>query len=159
MNLRALLTAAATLAAGLVLFVAIRGPVRGWGGDVLIVVLLVAAAAAVGLGTPARRVGGAFALGVLAEVVQSFGLVPADAHWFWHLTIGSTADPWDGVAYAVGAAIAWRAEAAWAPAAAADRYPSGGGADVELVPARPRAGAAEAVRGEDEGGEGRRAVR
>jgi hypothetical protein len=102
--------AAVTLAAGLGLFVWVRGPVRGLGGDVLIVVFLDALLATARLGDARMRVAGVFALGVFAEAFQATGLVPKDAHWLLHLTLGSTADPLDLLAYAVGAALAWVAE-------------------------------------------------
>ena len=114
MNRRA--TAVAVLGAATigVLFVAARGPLRSLFGDVVVVVFLVAALAAVRLGSQrARLVGvGGFALGV--ELLQSLRLVGPDAHWLLHLTVGSTADPLDVLAYALGLGLAAGAEAWYA---------------------------------------------
>jgi hypothetical protein len=117
MNLRALGVAAATLAAGLALFVAASGPLRGLFGDVLVILAGVALMAAVRVGTARVRVLGMFALGLAAEGFQALDLVGPDSHWLLHLTVGSTADPVDVLAYAVGAGVAWVAERGWAEAA------------------------------------------
>ena len=116
MNLRAAAVAVVTLAAGLTLFVAVTGPVRGLFGDVLIVLLGVAALAAVGIGSPRGRVAGMVLLGAVAEGVQALHLVGPDSHWLLHLTIGSTPDPLDLVAYVVGGGAAALGERWWAPA-------------------------------------------
>ncbi len=99
--------AALCLAAGAALVLWARGPLRGFGGDVLVVVFLVACVAAVGVGTPRSRALGVLAFAVTVECVQGLGLVDRGSHWLWHLTLGSTFDPWDLLAYALGAALAW----------------------------------------------------
>lgn len=106
MNLRAAAVAITTLLAGIALALYGTGPLRGLGGDVGVVVLGVAGLAAVRLGTPARRVGGMLALAVAVEAFQGLELVGPDAHWLLHMTIGSTFDPLDLVAYAAGGALA-----------------------------------------------------
>ena len=63
----------ATLAAGAVLFVAVRGPVRGWLGDVLVVVCLVAALATFRVGTARGRLLGVAALSVGVELFHGLG--------------------------------------------------------------------------------------
>ena len=93
LNLRALATAACTLAAGLALFWWVQGPVRGLFGDVLIIVFGVSCLAAVGLFSAPWRVGGMLGLGVVAEGFQALDLVGPDSHWLLHLTVGSTPDP------------------------------------------------------------------
>lgn len=113
MNLRALGVAVVTLAAGLFLFRYVTGPVRGLLGDVLIIVLGVSALAGARLGTPRLRIGGMVALGVVAEAVQALDLVGPDSHWLLHLTVGSTADPLDLLAYGTGGMISWVAERWW----------------------------------------------
>lgn len=115
MNLRAAAVAVLVLGTGLLLFNYAHGPVRGLFGDVLIIMLGVAAMASVHLFTPAVRIGGMFALGVVAEGFQALDLVGPDSHWLLHLTVGSTADPLDLVAYAVGAAVAIPLERFWTP--------------------------------------------
>jgi len=113
MNWRAAVVATATLVAGLALFAYATGVVRGLFGDVLIVMLGVSGLASVRVGRPASRIGGVFGLGVLAEIVQALDLVGGDSHWLLHLTVGSTADPLDVVAYAVGAAVSVGLERVW----------------------------------------------
>ena len=102
--------ALATAALILLLFVAATGPLRSFFGDVVVVVFLVASLASVGLGTPRSRVLGVsmFALGV--ELLQGLDLVGPDAHWLLHLTVGSTTDPLDLLAYALGALASLGAE-------------------------------------------------
>jgi hypothetical protein len=106
---RAAALAALCLLAGGALFAWAKGPLRGFGGDVLVVVFLVACVAAVGLGTPRSRALGVLAFAVSVECVQGLGLVDRGSHWLWHLTLGSTFDPWDLLAYAIGAGLAWTA--------------------------------------------------
>jgi hypothetical protein len=105
-NLRAAGVAGITLAAGLTLFVAARGPFRGLVGDVLVVVFLVAALAAVGLGSPRSRLVGVGVLSVGLELLQGLHLVGPESPWILHLVLGSTFDPLDLAAYAVGLALA-----------------------------------------------------
>lgn len=106
MRWRAAGVAAASLAVGLFLFRFVHGPVRSWFGDVLVIVLLAACLAAAGVPRASWRLGlvGLVALGT--EGFQGLGLVPRDAHWLLHLTLGSTFDPWDFLAYAVGLGVA-----------------------------------------------------
>jgi hypothetical protein len=104
-----------TLLVGLALFRWAHGPVRGLLGDVLVIVFLVAGLAAAGLGTARSRL---VAVGVVAlgtELFQGLHLVPRDAPWWVHLTVGSTFDPVDFAAYAVGLALAALAERSWGP--------------------------------------------
>ena len=104
-----------TLLLGLALFRWAHGPVRGLLGDVLVVVFLVAGLAATGLGTARARL---VAVGVVAlgtELFQGLHLVPRDAPRWVHLTVGSTFDPADFAAYAVGLALAAVAERSWGP--------------------------------------------
>lgn len=106
----------AALSAGsvLALFLFARGPLRSFVGDIVIVVLLVSALASVRIGSPAGRLLGVglFAFGM--ELWQGLGLVGPDAHWLLHLTVGSTADPLDLLAYAIGLGVAALAERGWA---------------------------------------------
>lgn len=95
-----------TLAAGLLLFVGATGMVRGFGGDILVVVFLTASLAAVGLGRPASRLLAVGALSVGLELLQGLHLVGPGSPWLVHLVLGSTFDPWDLLAYGVGLGIA-----------------------------------------------------
>lgn len=79
----------------------------------LVVVFLVAALAAARWSTARRRLLGVGALAIGTEAFQALGLVPADAPLLVHLTLGSTFDPVDLVAYAVGLAVAAGLERAW----------------------------------------------
>lgn len=116
MRWRAAAWMAAGLAAGGYLFVAVRGPVRGWFGDVLVVVVLVAALVVVGVPRASWRLGAVALLALGTEAFQATGLVPRDAHWFVHLTLGSTFDVLDFAAYAVGLlAAAGLEQTEWAP--------------------------------------------
>jgi hypothetical protein len=112
-SLPALGVAVGSAAAVLVLFWCATGPLRSFVGDVVVVVLLVSALAAVRIGsTTGRLVGvGLFALGV--EAWQGLAWVSADAHPLLQLTVGSTADPLDLVAYALGLGVAALAERAY----------------------------------------------
>ncbi|MEQ1508152.1 MAG: DUF2809 domain-containing protein [Myxococcota bacterium] len=105
--------AGGTLAAGLGLFWAAHGPIRGFGGDVLVVVFLDAALATVSLGTPLARLGAVGLLSVGLESLQGLHLVGPDAHWLVHLILGSTFDPLDLAAYAIGLGIAAALEQRW----------------------------------------------
>ncbi|MEQ1565694.1 MAG: DUF2809 domain-containing protein [Myxococcota bacterium] len=113
-NLGAAAVAASSAAAVGVLFVAARGPLRSFFGDVVIVVFLVAALATVRLGGARARLAGVAVVSVGAELVQGLGWVGPGSHWLLHLTLGSTADPLDLVAYALGLVAAAGFERAWA---------------------------------------------
>ena len=113
MRFRPLLVAVVSLAAGLVLFVVARGPVRGLLGDVLVVVFLDAALASVRFATPVVRLGLVGALAVGVELLQLLRLVGPDAHWLLHLTVGSTFDPLDLSMYVVGLGFATLMERRW----------------------------------------------
>ena len=113
MNPRALIAAIALFTSGLLLFRFASGHVRGFGGDVLIVVGLVSVLATLRIGTPRTRVLGVLAFAVVTECVQGLGLVGRDSHWLWHLTLGSTFDPLDLLAYVGGAVAAMGAEWLW----------------------------------------------
>ncbi|MCB9778560.1 MAG: DUF2809 domain-containing protein [Alphaproteobacteria bacterium] len=107
------LVAALSLLGGLGLFRFGTGFVRGFGGDVLIVVLLVSLLATPRVGTARLRLlaVGLFAVGT--ECFQALHLVGPDSHWLLHLTIGSTFDPLDLLAYGVGLVVAAGLERAW----------------------------------------------
>lgn len=90
----------------LALFVAATGPLRSFFGDVVVVVFLVAALASVGLGSPRGRVLGVGLFAVGIELSQGLDLVGPDAHWLLHLTVGSTLDPLDLLAYGLGLLLA-----------------------------------------------------
>jgi len=111
---RPALAAAACLAAGLVLFKYGTGHLRGFGSDVLVVVFITACVAATNVGSPRSRPIGVLIFAVVVECIQALGLVGADSHWFLHLTLGSTFDPLDLLAYAIGAVIAVGFERLWA---------------------------------------------
>lgn len=102
-----------TLAAGLALFAFARGGVRGWLGDVLIVVFLDAALASIPLGTAPVRLAAVGALSVGLEALQGLHLVGPGAPWIAHLLLGSTFDPWDLACYAVGLAASAGLERRW----------------------------------------------
>ncbi len=104
---------AGLLLAGLALFRWGTGLVRGFGGDVLVVVVMVAGLASIGLGRPRSRLIGVGAFAVGTELFQGLGLVGPESHWLLHLTLGSTFDPWDLVAYGLGLAVAAGLERAW----------------------------------------------
>lgn len=106
LRLRAAGVAAVTLATGLFLFRYVHGPVRSWFGDVLVIVFLVAVLAAIGVPRPSLRLAIVGVVAVATEGFQGLGVVPKDAHWLVHLTLGSTFDPWDFLAYAAGLAAA-----------------------------------------------------
>lgn len=110
MNRRALAVAAGSLAAIGALFVWAHGPLRSFVGDVVIVVFLVAALATPNVGSARGRLVAIGLVSVGAELVQSLHLVGPGSHWLLHLTIGSTADPLDLVAYAIGLGVAAGAE-------------------------------------------------
>jgi len=99
--------------AGIFLFAS--GWVRNIGGDVLVVVLLVAGLASIPVGRPWMRLCAVGLFSVGAEAFQSLGLVTPATHWIAHATIGSTYDPVDLVAYAGGLVMAAAAERWWAP--------------------------------------------
>lgn len=109
MNRRAAVLALLALAAGVFVLV-YRGPgagfVRGYLGDVAIIVFLVMCLAAVRIGRPWSRLlaVGAFAIGV--ELWQGLGWVAPDAPFLVHLTVGSTFDPWDVLFYGIGLGVA-----------------------------------------------------
>jgi hypothetical protein len=111
---RAAGVAGVSLAAGLALFAWVRGPVRGFVGDVLVIVFLVACLATTGRGTARGRLLAIGALALGTELFQGLGVVPEDAPWWVHLTVGATFDPVDFLAYLLGLGAAFGAERAWA---------------------------------------------
>ena len=117
-QLRPALAAAGCLLAGLLLFKFGTGHLRGFGSDVLVVVFLTACVAATGFGGPRSRPAGVLVFAVVVECIQALGLVGPDSHWFLHLTLGSTFDPLDLLAYAIGAGLAVGCERLWAAPAA-----------------------------------------
>lgn len=108
-----ILTAAISLSCGLLLFVAVHGPVRGFLGDILVVVFLVSLLAVPPIGTARARLIAIGALSVGLEALQALHLVGKDAHWLLHLLLGSTFDPWDLLAYTGGLLVAWQLERRW----------------------------------------------
>lgn len=116
MNPRAGAVALASFLACLAIFLWATGPVRTHGGDILVVVLLVAALAGLGVGRPATRLGGVGLLSMGVEAAQGLKLVGRDAHPLLHATLGSTFDPVDLGMYALGLALAALLERAWGPA-------------------------------------------
>ena len=113
-QLRPALAAALCLGAGLLLFKYGTGHLRGFGSDVLVVVFLTACVAATGVGGPRSRPAGVLLFAVVVECFQALKLVGPDSHWLLHLTLGSTFDPLDLLAYASGAGLAVGAERVWA---------------------------------------------
>lgn len=114
-NAGAAAVAAVLFTVELFLFLYVRGPVRSWFGDLLVVVLQVALLAAAGIGTARQRILGVGALALGTELLQGLGLVGPGSHWILHLLFGSTLDPLDLLAYALGLAIAVPLERSWAP--------------------------------------------
>lgn len=92
---------------GLVLVASLTtGEIRGYLGDVLVVTFMVAVAAVLRLGTPWQRIGATAGIAVGTELFQGLGLVGPDAPLLLHLTLGSTFDPLDLLAYAAGLGLA-----------------------------------------------------
>jgi hypothetical protein len=114
--LPALGIAAGSAAAVFVLFWFATGTLRSFVGDIGVVVFLVSALAAFRIGSATGRLVGVglFAFGV--EAWQSLGWISADAHPLLQLTVGSSADPLDLVAYALGLGVAALAERAYGQA-------------------------------------------
>lgn len=107
---RLLLAALAALAAGVFVLVYTgpgRVPLRHTGGDVAAGALVYAL---VGLARPRAallaRAALAFAIAAVVECAQLLALVGPDAPRWLHLTLGSTFDPDDLVAYALGIGLA-----------------------------------------------------
>jgi len=102
------------LAAGVLSY---RGPgawwIRGFTGDVLVVIFGVSLMALVPLGRWPHRAAAMGLIAVGTECLQLLQLVGPDAHWFWHLTLGSTFDPLDLLAYAIGLAVAAGLDHRW----------------------------------------------
>ncbi len=97
----------AVLAAALVGIAAFTsGNVRGYLGDVLIVTFLVGGPACLELGTARARLVGIGVVALVLWLLQGLDLVGPDAPLILHLTLGSTLDPWDLVAYALGLGLA-----------------------------------------------------
>ena len=107
------LTAAVVLLLGLLLFRYTTGAVRGLLGDVLVIVFLDACLAATGLGRSWMRLLLVAVIAVGTEALQRLQLVEPGSHWLLHLTIGSTYDPLDFAAYAIGLVAAANLEWAW----------------------------------------------
>ena len=123
--LRALGVAAGSAAAVLVLFWLATGTLRSFFGDIVVVVFLVSTLAAFRIGSATGRLVGVglFALGV--EAWQGLGWISPDAHPLLQLTVGSTADPLDLVAYALGLGVAALAERAYGQARTRSSLSSG----------------------------------
>jgi len=96
------------------IFLFATGWVRNIFGDVLVVIFLVSSLASIPLGRPWMRICAVGFISVGVESFQSLGLVTPDTHWVAHLVIGSTYDPVDLAAYALGLCIAAGAERLWA---------------------------------------------
>lgn len=99
------------LGAGVVVY---RGPgwrpLRAHGGDVLVVMFLYFLAAALVPGRPLRRAAAVLAFAVAVECFQLLGLVSPRDPQVLQILIGSTFDPWDLLAYAVGTGLALLAD-------------------------------------------------
>ena len=115
-RLPALGIAACSATAVLLLFWFATGTLRSFVGDIVVVVFLVSSLAAFRIGSATGRLVGVglFAFGV--EAWQGLGWISADAHPLLHLTVGSTADPLDLVAYALGLGVAALAERSYGQA-------------------------------------------
>lgn len=102
------------MAVGVLLY---RGPgrvwIRGLGGDLLVVIFLVACVASLPMGTWRRRVVGVGVFAVVVECLQLLELVGPESPFVAHLILGSTFDPVDLVVYGVGLAVAAVLEVAW----------------------------------------------
>lgn len=90
------------------IFLYAHGWLRGFVGDAVVVVFLDAFLATIALGplssARARLIAVATAsMGI--EGLQTLHLVGPDAHWVLHALLGSTFDPWDLLAYAIGVAV------------------------------------------------------
>ena len=94
-----------------------RGPgqpvIRGMGGDVLVVIFLVACLAVVPVGRPWHRILGVGVFAVAVECLQLLDLVGPDSPFIAHLILGSTFDPVDLMAYAMGLVGAMGCESLW----------------------------------------------
>ena len=87
------------------IFLYAHGWLRGFVGDAVVVVFLDAVLATIAWGpVSSARVRliavGAASMGI--EGLQTLHLVGPDAHWVLHAVLGSTFDPWDLLAYAIG---------------------------------------------------------
>lgn len=125
LNARALLLSASCAALIGALFVFATGPLRSLFGDVVVIVFLVSLLASASISTPARRVAGIALFALSVEGLQGLHLVGRDAHWLLHLTVGSTPDPLDLGAYAVGIVLSALAERWYRPRRQPRRPPSG----------------------------------
>ncbi len=94
-----------------------RGPgrvwVRGLGGDLLVVVFLVACLASVPVGRGWSRVVGVAGFATAVECLQLLELVGPDSPFVAHLILGSTFDPVDLAVYGVGLVVASGMERWW----------------------------------------------
>lgn len=90
-----------------------RAFLRGTMSDFLVVPFLYYLWAAL-YPTPRRiRAAGVLSLAFALEFFQLLELVDADSHILLQITLGTTFDPWDFVAYTVGLLIAVGIEGAW----------------------------------------------
>jgi hypothetical protein len=112
---RGVIAASGALALGLLVLV-YRGPgfriTRGHGGDVAIVALLFFG---LGVVTRWRREARATLVAVIAvgtELAQ-LARLPVERSLLTELTIGSTFDPWDLLAYALGLVLAVQLDRGW----------------------------------------------
>ncbi len=102
------------LGIGVLIFLFASGWVRNIGGDLLVVVFLVASLASVPVLRPWTRLLAVAVLSVGVEAFQGLGLVDPSSPWLAHLVLGSTFDPVDLAAYAAGLLPAAAAERWWA---------------------------------------------
>lgn len=86
---------------------------RGTAGDVLVVPFLYFLWAAVRPTSWKIRAIGTYTFASAIEFFQLLELVDTDSHILLQLTLGTTFDPWDFVAYAVGLSIGVAIEGAW----------------------------------------------
>src|SRR6185503_1035055 len=98
--MRAASVAAGSLAAMASVVLWTTGWTRGFVGDAIVVVFLVAAGAALGVGTARTRLVGVALFAGAIEAFQSLGVIPRDAPRWVLWTIGATWDPTDLLAYA-----------------------------------------------------------
>ncbi|MCB9686196.1 MAG: DUF2809 domain-containing protein [Alphaproteobacteria bacterium] len=107
-RIRPAAVAAAGWIALVLIFLYAHGWLRGFVGDAVVVVFLDAFLAMIALGPIASARARLITVGTLSmgiECLQTLHLVGPDAHWVLHAVLGSTFDPWDLLAYAIGVAV------------------------------------------------------
>lgn len=125
-HLPALGVAAGSTAVVLLLFWFATGTLRSFVGDIVVIVLLVSSLAAFRIGSTVRRLVGVAVFACAVEAWQGLGWITEDSHPLLHLTMGSTADPLDLVAYALGLVAASLAERSYGRVGRQCRVAAGG---------------------------------